>query len=233
TRCLRQPEIQPELDALRRAALEPAPAAPARPAAERPLATVENGVRTFPGKIETRAPKGAALPVAPGGGAGLVGDSGSGKPTLGRCLVGREALSTGSIEIDGSAAHDFEALPPSDRAHLRRTVRMVFQDPYSTLNPRHTVGRTLEESLRVSAFQGDVRAEIARLLTEVGLTPAYAPRRPSQLSGGERQRIAVARALAVSPRLLVCDEPVSALDVSVQAQVLNLFKDLKAARGLS
>ncbi|MGN6489466.1 MAG: dipeptide ABC transporter ATP-binding protein [Devosia sp.] len=233
SRCLRQPEIQSELDALRLAALEAARPVPARPEAERALVQVRDAVKTFPGKVETRALKGVSLHVAPGESVGLVGESGSGKTTLGRCLVGLETLSTGGIEIDGIAAQDFEALPPSDRAHLRRTVQMVFQDPYSTLNPRHTVGRTLEESLRVSAFAGEVRTEIARLLTEVGLTPAYALRRPAQLSGGERQRVAVARALAVSPRLLVCDEPVSALDVSVQAQVLNLFKDLQAARGLS
>ena len=233
SRCLRQPEIQSELDALRPAALEAARPVPARPEAERALVQVRDAVKTFPGKLETRALKGVSLHVAPGESVGLVGESGSGKTTLGRCLVGLETLSAGGIEIDGIAAQNFEALPPNDRAHLRRTVQMVFQDPYSTLNPRHTVGRTLEESLRVSPFAGEVRTEIARLLTEVGLTPAYALRRPAQLSGGERQRVAVARALAVSPRLLVCDEPVSALDVSVQAQVLNLFKDLQAARGLS
>ena len=233
SRCLRQPEIQADLDALRRAALEPAPAIFVTPETVRPMVKLENVVKNFPGKVATQALKGVSLYIAPGESLGLVGESGSGKTTLGRWLVGLETPTSGTIEIDGIAAHDFDALSADNRAHLRRTVQMVFQDPYSTLNPRHSVGKTLDESFRVSNFQGDYSAEIGRLLTEVGLTPAYAPRRPGQLSGGERQRIAIARSLAVSPRLLVCDEPVSALDVSVQAQVLNLFKDLKAARGLS
>ncbi|TIM16806.1 MAG: ABC transporter ATP-binding protein [Mesorhizobium sp.] len=233
TRCLRQPEIQGELDALRHAALEVAPAILARPANERPAIKVDAITKIFLGKTTTHALKGVSVHIAPGESVGLVGESGSGKSTLGRCLVGLETPTTGKIEIDGIDAHDFEALQPDDRAYLRRTVQMVFQDPYSTLNPRHSVGKTLAESLRVGQFSGDMNVTIARLLTEVGLTADYAKRRPAQLSGGERQRIAIARALAVSPRLLVCDEPVSALDVSVQAQVLNLFKDLKAARGLS
>lgn len=233
TRCLRQPEIQGELDALRRAALEPAPAIPARPANERPAIKVDAITKVFPGKTRTHALKGVSFHIAPGESVGLVGESGSGKSTLGRCVVGLETPTTGKIKIDGIDAHNFEALQPDDRAYLRRTVQMVFQDPYSTLNPRHSVGKTLAESLRVGQFSGDMNVTIARLLTEVGLTADYAKRRPAQLSGGERQRIAIARALAVSPRLLVCDEPVSALDVSVQAQMLNLFKDLKAARGLS
>ncbi|TJV50639.1 MAG: ABC transporter ATP-binding protein, partial [Mesorhizobium sp.] len=233
TRCLRQPEIQGELDALRRVALEAAPAIPARPANECPLVKVDAITKVFPGKTGTHALKGVSFHIFPGESVGLVGESGSGKSTLGRCLVGLETATSGKVEINGIDAHDFEALQPGDRAYLRRTVQMIFQDPYSTLNPCHSVGKTLAESLRVGQVSGDMNVTIARLLTEVGLTADYAKRRPAQLSGGERQRIAVARALAVSPRLLVCDEPVSALDVSVQAQVLNLFQDLKAARGLS
>ncbi|PBB94729.1 ABC transporter ATP-binding protein [Mesorhizobium sp. WSM3862] len=233
TRCLRQPEIQGELDALRRAALEAAPPISARLANELPLVKVDAITKVFPGNTATHALKGVSFHIAPGESVGLVGESGSGKSTLGRCLVGLETPTTGKIEINGIDAHDFEALKPEDRAHLRRTVQMVFQDPYSTLNPRHSIGKTLAESLRAGQSSGDMNVKIARLLTEVGLTGDYAKRRPAQLSGGERQRIAIARALAVSPRLLVCDEPVSALDVSVQAQMLNLFKDLKATRGLS
>ena len=123
----------------------------------------------------------------------------------------------------------------SDRAATRRTIQMVFQDPYSTLNPRHSVRRSLSEALgtigRLSASELDAR--IAELLREVGLPEHYADRRPSSLSGGERQRVAIARALSVNPKVLVCDEPVSALDVSVQAQILNLFKRLQQELGLS
>ena len=120
----------------------------------------------------------------------------------------------------------------ADRARVRRTIQMVFQDPYSTLNPRHRVGQALEEALGASGSPVTLE-RVAALLDDVGLSAAYATRRPSSLSGGERQRVAIARALAVKPRILVCDEPVSALDVSVQAQVLNLFKRLQVDHGLS
>ena len=233
TACLRQPEIQLELDALRDLATADAPPIAARPHAEKPLLQVQGLVRTFRGKVPVFALKAVSLSVAPGESLGIVGESGSGKTTLGRCLVGLETPDAGSIEIDGIDAQNVQGLAPEARARLRRTIQMVFQDPYSTLNPRHSVARTLSESLRVAVFRGSFAAETERLLQAVGLTSAYAERRPAQLSGGERQRIAIARALAVSPRILVCDEPVSALDVSVQAQVLNLFKDLKAKLGLS
>jgi peptide/nickel transport system ATP-binding protein len=149
-------------------------------------------------------------------------------------MVGLETPSSGRIVIDGIDASDFVRVSKADRGRLRRTVQMIFQDPYSTLNPRHSVGRTLAEALeRAGDVRGDIRAEVARLLGAVGLPEGYARRKPAALSGGERQRVAIARALAVRPKLLICDEPVSALDVSVQAQILNLFRTLQQELGLS
>ncbi len=232
TACLRQPEIQAELDALRDRVMADAPP-PAPPLAKTALLRVEGLQRTFAGKTPVRALKGVSLTVAPGESVGIVGESGSGKTTLGRCLVGLEVPDAGQITIDGIQAAKVQDLSAQDRARLRRTIQMVFQDPYATLNPRHSVAQTLSESLRVAKFAGSYATESDRLLQAVGLTPAYGDRRPAQLSGGERQRVAIARALAVSPQILVCDEPVSALDVSVQAQVLNLLKDLKAQLGLA
>jgi peptide/nickel transport system ATP-binding protein len=116
---------------------------------------------------------------------------------------------------------------------IRRTIQMVFQDPYSTLNPRHSVRRSLSEALRAAAVTGDTEAHLRRLVSDVGLPQDYVERRPVSLSGGERQRVAVARSLAVGPKILICDEPVSALDVSVQAQMLNLLKRLREEHGLS
>ena len=123
-------------------------------------------------------------------------------------------------------------MAPTDRRQVRRTIQMVFQDPYSTLNPRHSVRRSLTEALRAAGNEA-AEERVRSLLRDVGLPEDFADRRPSSLSGGERQRVAVARALAVGPKILVCDEPVSALDVSVQAQILNLFKRLQDEHGLS
>ncbi len=166
---------------------------------------------------------------------GLVGESGSGKTTIGRCLVGLETPTDGDIRINGIAAADFGAMAKADRDRVRRTIQMIFQDPYSTLNPKHSVGHALREALGASAGAPSPAPQerIASLLAEVGLSAAYATRRPASLSGGERQRVAIARALAVKPAILVCDEPVSALDVSVQAQVLNLFRRLQVEHELS
>jgi peptide/nickel transport system ATP-binding protein len=179
--------------------------------------------------------KGVSIEVRPGESVGLVGESGSGKTTLGRMLVGLETPTRGTIEIAGRDASNFASMTSGDRAATRRTIQMVFQDPYSTLNPRHTVRRSLSEAVgtigRLTANQ--VEARITKLLREVGLPEDYIDRRPAALSGGERQRVAIARALSVNPRILVCDEPVSALDVSVQAQILNLFKRLQEDLGLS
>jgi peptide/nickel transport system ATP-binding protein len=233
--CIRHGEIAGEMHALRHRALEAAApvAANARPKA---ILRVSDLVKTFPGRggRPVRALKGVSIEVAAGESVGLVGESGSGKTTLGRCLVGLENPTAGGIDIDGIAAADFEALGAQQRQALRGKIQMVFQDPYSTLNPKHSVQRCLSEALRVAGKMGeDAQRHIARLLSEVGLPESYAARRPASLSGGERQRVAIARSLAVNPRILVCDEPVSALDVSVQAQILNLFKRLQEELGLS
>jgi len=165
---------------------------------------------------------------------GLVGESGSGKSTLGRCLVGLETPTAGTIVVNGVDTSQTGRLSTADRRRLRRTVQMVFQDPYSTLNPVRTVGSTLGEALTAADGQiRDVRKAVGELLERVGLPARYAERKPVALSGGERQRVAVARALAVRPRLIVCDEPVSALDVSVQAQILNLLAEVRRELGVS
>jgi peptide/nickel transport system ATP-binding protein len=237
TACIRQDEIQGELDALRTAALLAAPKTPRRDETEGALVCIDALVKTFVGRrgYPIRAVNGISLRIMPGESVGLVGESGSGKTTIGRCLVGLETPNAGDVSIDGVAAADFGAMTKANRARVRRTIQMVFQDPYSTLNPRHRVGHALEEALCASA--GSTRAalpeRVTTLLADVGLSAAYVARRPSSLSGGERQRVAIARALAVKPKILVCDEPVSALDVSVQAQVLNLFKRLQVDHGLS
>jgi peptide/nickel transport system ATP-binding protein len=172
--------------------------------------------------------KGVTLEIAAGESVGLVGESGSGKTTLGRCVVGLEALSAGTIAIDGIDASDRARLTARDRAALHRSVQIVFQDPYSSLNPVRTIGATLREALTAhDRGAREVDRRVRELLGRVGLPESYAARKPVALSGGERQRVAIARAIAVRPKLLVCDEPVSALDVSVQAQILNLFASLR------
>jgi peptide/nickel transport system ATP-binding protein len=234
--CARYAEIKSDMRVLRSRALEQA-ACPPVAAATQPFVRVTDLVKTFAtrqGRV-IRALNGVSIEIAPGESVGLVGESGSGKTTLGRCVVGLETPTAGTIEIDSIAATDYGALSPGERARLRRTAQIVFQDPYSTLNPKHSVRRTLLESLRTLGPEGlaSADARIAELLREVGLPGSYGERRPAQLSGGERQRVAIARALAVNPRMLVCDEPVSALDVSIQAQILNLFKRLREDFGLS
>jgi peptide/nickel transport system ATP-binding protein len=174
---------------------------------------------------------GVSIEVADGESVGIVGESGSGKTTLGRSIVGLETPTAGSIRIGNVDASDYEALGRTQVAQLRSDVQMAFQDPYSTLSPARAIGSVLREALRLddpSASAGDVVA----LLELVGLPGSYARRKPAALSGGERQRVALARALARKPRLIVCDEIVSALDVSVQAQILNLLNRLRAELGV-
>jgi peptide/nickel transport system ATP-binding protein len=176
---------------------------------------------------------GVSIAIDEGESVGIVGESGSGKTTLGRCLVGLETPTGGTITVDGIDASDYAKLARADRARLRRTVQIVFQDPYSTLDATQTIGAALREILQVNGFPSErTKERIDELLERVGLPLGYAKRRPAALSGGERQRVAIARTLAVEPKLLVCDEPVSALDVSVQAQILNLFRELREQFGI-
>ncbi|NUP00722.1 MAG: ABC transporter ATP-binding protein [Nonomuraea sp.] len=171
---------------------------------------------------------GVDLTVAPGEIVAVVGESGSGKTTLARCVTGLERPDSGVVTLDGQDISDYARLSRQSVRQARRAAQMIFQDPYSTLNPARTVGATLKEALRADGRPTDVGA----LLHLVGLDPALAGKRPASLSGGERQRVAIARAVAGEPRLLVCDEPVSALDVSVQAQVLTLLAGLRERLGM-
>ncbi|HEU5211286.1 MAG TPA: ABC transporter ATP-binding protein [Gaiellaceae bacterium] len=232
--CVRLDDIRPELEEQHRAVEEAVP--PDEPSAARvreALVTATRLRKRFArrrGQDEVAALKGVSIEVGAGESVGLVGESGSGKTTLARCIVGLETPTDGSVLIDGIEASDYSRLESDQRRAIRRRVQMVFQDPYSSLNPVMTVGATLREALSVGP---DSRTTEADLLARVGLPTHYAARKPVALSGGERQRVAVARALALQPRLLVCDEPVSALDVSVQAQILNLFAALRAELGLA
>ncbi len=166
----------------------------------------------------------------------LVGESGCGKTTLGRCIVLAVRPSSGSVVLhQEEAAIDLTTLEPARLRSIRPQIQVVFQDPYRSLNPRMRVGETVGEPLLAGRLmpKSEVRARVSELLTQVGLSPEYADRYPHAFSGGQRQRIGIARALATRPSLLICDEPVSGLDVSVQARILNLFQDLREAMGLS
>jgi len=173
-----------------------------------------------------RAVDGVSFAIPSGRTLGLVGESGSGKTTVGRTMLRLQEPTSGKVLFDGN---DVFALDSGTLRALRRRMQIVFQDPYSSLNPRMTVDDTLREPLEIHGLNGTVTA----LLDEVGLDAAFAKRYPHELSGGQRQRVGIARALSVEPQFIVCDEPVSALDVSVQAQVLNLLAELQAKRRLT
>ena len=234
--CVRVGEIRPEMEAVRRQAVEiEETRLPDAAGVADPLLRVEDLRKVFVGRLgnQVNALRGVSIEVGRGESVGLVGESGSGKTTLGRCLVGLETPTSGTIDIDGTSANDYGKATKEQRATLRSTVQIVFQDPYSSLDRTESVGTSLREVLSVNGYPRDqIGARIEELLGRVGLPQGYAKRRPAALSGGERQRVAIARTLAVEPQLLVCDEPVSALDVSVQAQILNLFRDLRDEFGL-
>jgi oligopeptide/dipeptide ABC transporter ATP-binding protein len=179
-----------------------------------------------------RAVDGVDLAVRGGGTHALVGESGCGKTTLGRLILRLVEPTAGSIRFRGE---DLLALKPEAMRRMRRHLSVIFQDPYGSLDPRMTVAEIVGEPLRIfgEGTRAERRARVEALLAQVGLTPAHATRHPHEFSGGQRQRIGIARALALEPDLVVCDEPVSALDVSIQAQIINLLQDLQQSHGLT
>ena len=179
-----------------------------------------------------KAVDGVSFSVEEGTTLGLVGESGSGKSTTGYCVLQLLRPTAGSIRFDGS---ELTTLKSGDLRKMRREMQIVFQDPYSSLNPRMTVGDIVSEPLEVHGIgtRKSRRESVRRLLDVVGFDPTFTNRYPHEFSGGQRQRIGIARALALNPKLIVCDEPVSALDVSIQAQILNLLRDLQRDFGLT
>ena len=214
--------------------------APAQPPATGPLLQVTDLVREYtlprehlfrpPGKVH--ALNGVSFSIATGRSLGIVGESGSGKSTLARTVMALDTPTSGTVHLLGRNLH---ALPPDELRHARRDFQMVFQDPYGSLDPRQTVERIVTEPLQA---QGETsraaqREQAGQVLAQVGLRTNDLDKYPHEFSGGQRQRIAIARALITRPRLIVADEPVSALDVSVQAQVLNLMQDLQQQFGIT
>ena len=185
--------------------------------------------RLFAAAPVVEALRGVSLTVHAGTSLGIVGESGSGKSTLARLAMALEAPTTGSVRLLG---RDLNALPAAELREARRDFQMVFQDPYGSLDPRQRVARIVAEPL-VGVDAAQTRARVAASLDAVGLRASDAAKYPHEFSGGQRQRIAIARALITRPKLIVADEPVSALDVSVQAQVLNLLADLQAEFGVT
>jgi oligopeptide/dipeptide ABC transporter ATP-binding protein len=202
------------------------------------LVSVENLTKHYPqggglfGRARTvKAVDGVSFTIDAGETLGLVGESGCGKSTLGRAILRLHEPTSGKVIIDGT---DVTALRPAPLRAFRRRAQIIFQDPYASLNPRMTVQQILSEPLEIHQLGGpDRSARVAELLDRVGLRREVAARHPHEFSGGQRQRIGIARALAVEPRFIVADEPISALDVSIQAQIVNLLVDLQAERQLT
>jgi oligopeptide transport system ATP-binding protein len=187
---------------------------------------------TFKPRTRAVAVDGVSLAVHRRERLGVVGESGSGKTTLARCIIQLIQPDSGSISFEGN---NVTGAPRGELQRIRRRMQMIFQDPYSSLNPRMKVGAAITEPARVHGLieATETEAHVNRMLELVGLSPTMASRYPRQLSGGERQRIAIARALSLNPALLIADEPVGALDVSIQAQILNLLEDLTDSLGLT
>lgn len=202
------------------------------------LVRARNLVKEFPrrgakrGELPFRAVDDVSFDLRKGSTLAIVGESGSGKSTTGRCALRLIEPTSGEVHFDGVNLMD---LSPEEMRRRRRQMQIVFQDTYASLDPRWSVGRLLAEPLQLheNLSKGEVKQRVGDMLVRVGLEAQHADRYPHEFSGGQRQRIGIARALMLNPQLVVCDEPVSALDVSVQAQVLNLMKDLQEELGLS
>jgi peptide/nickel transport system ATP-binding protein len=212
--------------------------------ADGPLLSVQNLSKHFSvsaggrslfggGRATVRAVEDVSFQIMPGETLGLVGESGCGKTTVGRLILKLEEPTNGAIRFEGT---DIAGLRAREMRDLRRRIQVIFQDPYSSLNPRMTVGQIIGEPLGVYSLEPNreaARERVAELLTQVGLFPYMAERYPHELSGGQRQRVGIARALAMRPSFIVCDEPVSALDVSIQGQIINLLEELQTRLGLT